>query len=125
LSRRWWENNIRGKPVRRKLQIGGVDEYSTESSAQAAADAIRLTINNHFTRNILNKTTVRTLWEHYSREELSLKELSTQDAYLQYAKNWILPRWGDLLPEEVKTVEVERWLRATEMADGSKRRSNA
>jgi hypothetical protein len=117
---RWWENDIRGKPVRRNLQIGGVDEYSTESSAQAAADAIRLTINNHFTRNILNKTTIRTLWEHYSREELSLKELSTQDAYLQYAKNWILPRWGDLLLEEVKTVEVERWLRAAEMADGSK-----
>ena len=97
-----------------------MDEYSTESSAQAAADAIRLTINNHFTRNLLNKTTVRTLWEHYSREELSLKELSTQDAYLQYAKNWILPRWGDLLLEAVKTVEVERRLRAAEIADGSK-----
>jgi len=74
----------------------------------------------HSTRNILNKTTVRTLWEHYSREELPLKEMSTQDAYLQYVKNWILPRWGDLLLEEVKTVEVERWLRAAEMADGSK-----
>jgi len=117
---RWWEKDIRGKPVRRKLQIGGVREYSTESSAQAAADAIRLNINNHSTRNILNKATVRTLWEHYSREELPLKEMSTQDAYLQYVKNWILPRWGDLLLEEVKTVEVERWLRAAEMADGSK-----
>ena len=112
--------DISGKPVRRKLQIGGVDEYSTESSAQAAADSIRLTINNHSTRRILNKTTVSTLWEHYRREELPLKEMSTQDSYLQYAKNWILPRWGDLLLEEVKTVEVERWLRAAEMADGSK-----
>lgn len=53
-------------------------------------------------------------------EELPLKEMSTQNAYLQYAKNWILPRWGDLLLEEVKTVEVERWLRSAEMADGSK-----
>lgn len=117
---RWWEKDISGKPVRRKLQIGGVDEYATESSAQAAADAIRLTVNNHSLRQILTKTTVSTLWEHYRREELPLKEMSTQDAYMQYAKNWILPRWGTLLLEEVKTVEVERWLRAADMADGSK-----
>ena len=37
-----------------------------------------------------------------------------------YAKNWILPRWGNLLLDEVKTVEVERWLRATDVADGTK-----
>ena len=35
-------------------------------------------------------------------------------------KNWILPRWGIFLLDEVKTVEVERWLRATELADGTK-----
>src|SRR5229473_7363553 len=46
--------------------------------------------------------------------------MSTQDAYTVYAKNWILPRWGNLLLEEVKTVEVERWLRAAGLADGTK-----
>ena len=65
-------------------------------------------------------TTVRTLWEHYCREELPLKEMSTQDAYAQYTKNWILPRWGDVLLEEVRTVEVERWLRASDVTDGTK-----
>jgi integrase len=53
-------------------------------------------------------------------EELNLKEISTQDAYLVYAKNWILPRWGNLPLEEIKTIEVERWLRAAEVADGTK-----
>jgi hypothetical protein len=37
-----------------------------------------------------------------------------------YAKNWIVPRWGKLPLEQVKTVEVERWLRATGVADGTK-----
>ena len=32
--------------------------------------------------------------------------------YIIYAKNWIVPRWGNLPLEQVKTVEVERWLRA-------------
>src|SRR5580658_9216394 len=39
-------------------------------------------------------------WEHYSQEELPLKALSTQDAYIIYAKNWIVPRWGNLPLEQ-------------------------
>lgn len=70
--------------------------------------------------NTLRRTSISTLWEHYSAEELPLKEMSTQDAYIQYMKNWILPRWGNLLLDEVKTVEVERWLRSTDIADGTK-----
>jgi hypothetical protein len=58
--------------------------------------------------DILRRTTINTLWEHYSQEELPLKALSTQDAYIMYAKNWIVPRWGNLPLEPVKTVEVER-----------------
>lgn len=74
------------------------------------------------------KTTVNTLWEHHCREEMSLKEISTQDAYLVYGKNWILRRWGNLLLEDIKTIEVERWLRAAEVAElqtGPKPRSSA
>lgn len=117
---RWWERNINGKPTRRKVQIGSSKQYSTESVAQAAADALRLTVNNPSNRRNLRQTNVNTLWEHYCREELPQKELSTQDAYIVYAKNWILPRWGNVLLEELKTVEVERWLRAARVADGTK-----
>lgn len=117
---RWWEKDINGKPVRRKVQLGNVEEHPTESRAQAAADAQRLTINHQSLRNQLQRTNVHTLWEHYSNEELPLKAISTQDAYGNFVKNWILPRWGKLLLEDVKTVEVERWLRTAEIADGTK-----
>ncbi len=117
---RWWEKDIDGKSVRRKLQIGDTGEYSTESAAQAAADALRLTINNHSQRKSIRRTTVDRLWEHYTAEELPLKEVSTQDVYTIVVKRWILPRWGRFLLEEVKTVEVERWLRATDLANGTR-----
>src|SRR5882724_8990120 len=117
---RWWEKDINGKAVRRKEQLGTLEEYPNESKAQAATDALRLTVNNQSKRRDLRRTSINTLWEHYSTEELPLKELSTQDAYIHYTKNWILPRWGNLLLDEVKTVEVERWLRATDPADGTK-----
>ena len=117
---RWWEKGINGKPVRRKVQLGTLEQYPSESKAQAAADALRLTINHQSKQNDLRNTIVNILWEHYSKEELLLKEISTQDAYGVFAKNWILPRWGNLLLEEVKTVDVERWLRAADLADGTK-----
>jgi integrase len=116
---RWWEQNIHGKIVHRKAQLGDVEQYPTESSAQAAADALRLTINNS-DQVSAHGTTVTILWKHYCREELGRNELSTQDAYLAYAKNWILPKWGDHLLNQVKTVQVERWLLATPLANGTK-----
>ena len=90
---RWREPDINGQRVRRKLQVGTLEEYPNESAAMAAADPLRLTINTQSERNKLQKITLDVLWEHYVREELCLKELSTQDAYTQYAKNWIRPRW--------------------------------
>lgn len=101
---RWWEQDINGKLVHRKTQVGDVKKYPTESAAHSAADALRLTINNRCEHRNLRRTTINTLWEHYSREELPLKALSTQDAYIMYVKNWIVPRWGSLLLAQVKTV---------------------
>jgi integrase len=117
---RWWEEDIKGKLLHRKVQVGDIKKYPTESAAHAAAEALRLTINNGCAHRSLRRTTINTLWEHYSQEELPLKALSTQDAYIIYAKNWVIPRWGNLPLEEVKTVEVERWLRAAEVADGTR-----
>ena len=116
---RWWEEDINGKLLHRKLQIGDVETYPNESAAHAAADALRLTINNGSKHKSLQRTTISVLWEHYSREELPRKALSTQDSYSMYAKNWIVPRWGNMQLDQIKTVEVERWLLATEAADGT------
>jgi integrase len=117
---RWWERDINGKTVHRKVQVGTSERYRSESAAMAAVDALRLTINNHSKRRSLRRTTVNTLWEHYACEELPQKAISTQDIYPIVTKKWILPRWGNMLLEDVKTVEVERWLRATALADGTK-----
>jgi len=117
---RWREQDVNGKLVHRKIQVGDIKKHPTESSVHAVADALRLTINNRCAQRSLQRTTVNTLWEHYSQEELPLKALSTQDAYTVYTNNWIIPRWGDLPLEQVKTVEVERWLRAADVANGTK-----
>jgi len=116
----WWDTDVSGKRVYRKHQIGDLEQYPHQTAAKAAIDALRLTINNQSQRNGAGQMTVQALWDHYSREELPCKDFSTQDAYLSYAKIWILPRWGSVLLQRVKTVEVERWLRDATVSNGTR-----
>jgi len=122
---RWWDTDANGTRLYRKQQVGDLSEYPNESAAQAAVDTLRLTINHQSQRNRVSQMTVQSLWEHYSREELPFKDFSTQDGYSSYAKNWILPRWGHGLLRTIKTVEVERWLRAATGSNGTKAKSSA
>jgi integrase len=117
---RWWDTDANGNRRYRKQQVGDLDAYPNETAAKAAIDALRLTINHQSQRNGSTQMTVRALWDHYCREELPFKDFSTQDGYMSYAKNWILPRWGSVLLHRVKTVEVERWLRQANGANGTK-----
>jgi integrase len=117
---RWWETDACGKRIYRKHQVGDLVQYPSESAARTALDSLRLTINNQSQRNSASRMTVQTLWEHYQHEELPSKDFSTQDAYSQYAKKWILPRWGRLPLKGIKTVDVERWLREATVANGTK-----
>jgi hypothetical protein len=61
---RWWDTGATGKHIYRKYQVGDVIEYPNESSAKAAVDAIRLTINSHSGHNGTSRMTVQSLWEH-------------------------------------------------------------
>lgn len=117
---RWWDTDANGKRVYRKHQVGDLSQYPNETAAKAAIDALRLTINNQSQRNGVSQMTVQALWDHYSREELPFKDFSTQDGYMSYAKNWILPRWGSVLLQKVKTVDVERWLREATVSNGTR-----
>src|SRR5579883_1167415 len=136
---RWWEKDATGKPVRRKAQIGNVDDCPTESQAHAAADALRLTINEKTPRQQLKQITLQTLVQHYREHEIpdvltktrpsietvceheeGRKSYSTQQTYEGYLKKWIVPRWGTYRVGEIKAVQVEQWLKTLSLARGSK-----
>jgi integrase len=68
------------------------------------------------------KMTIRKLWGHFQKEELSrLKDgepeggethrsPTTIECYLDNFRLHIIPRWGDTYVNELKTVAVEKWL---------------
>ena len=136
---RWWEKSTEGKPVRRKAQIGSLEEYPNESRAQAAADAVRLTINEKNPRQQLKEISIATLVQHYREHEMpdvfskkrpsigtvceheeGRKTYSTQESYQGYLKKWIVPRWGSYRLGDVKAVKVEQWLKTVPLARGSR-----
>lgn len=136
---RWWEIDTEGKPIRRKAQLGNLDEYPNESRAQSAADALRLTINEQTPRERLKEITIATLVQHDREHEMpdvfsknrpaigtvceheeGRKSYSTQETYEGYLKKWIGPRWGSYRLADVKAVQVEQWLKTVPLARGSR-----
>jgi integrase len=67
--------------------------------------------------------TVAELVEHYRQRELiqdnTWKSHSTKCGYESYLKNWIAPHWGAYKLHEIKTIEVETWLRGLSLAKSS------
>ena len=135
---RWYEIQPDGSKTYRKAVLGAVEEYKTETEAQTAADALRLTINEQTPRQQLRAITIDTLVQHYRQHEMpdifykgaqipqeiaedeNRKTHSTQDTYEGYLNKWILPRWKSYRLGDVKAVHVEQWLKSLPLAPGSK-----
>ena len=71
-----------------------LEAYPTESVAQAAADALRLTVNNPSNRRNLRQTNVNTLWEHYCAKNCH------ERSYPRKTHTSCMPRTGSSLDGE-------------------------
>jgi integrase len=104
--------------------VGTVEQYSTRSAAQKAAEALRVHVNKETPRSALQPLTCEQLIAHYAGKELADDNYklaySTKAAYKCYLNNWILPRWGSYRVADVKTVAVEEWLGDLSLAAGTK-----
>lgn len=68
--------------------------------------------------------TVREAWGHFQENELRDPDVdrspTTIQNYLDYFKMYIVPQWGEVALDDVKSVAVEKWLRSLVLAPGSK-----
>src|SRR5260370_40080392 len=67
---RWREVQIDGSVCRKNIVVGTLQEFPTESAAQSAVAAIRLTINRQTLQQLLKNVSVETLVKHYQEHEL-------------------------------------------------------
>jgi integrase len=112
---RWRENTAEGR-VNRKKVVGTVNEYRNKKEALKVVECLRSNINSDNPAPL----TINDLTTHYMAKELPEKAFSTSQVYRVYLETWVLPRWGEFRPSDVKAVGVEAWLRSLSLANGGK-----
>jgi integrase len=120
---RWSDKSFSGKRIYRKRVIGTVDEYPDSASARLAVGGLIQKINAANPRVGLCSTSLSQLSDHFERIELAKnntwRSYSTKKCYAVYLKRWIVPRWGRYDLRDIKTIEVESWLRRLPLAKSS------
>jgi integrase len=122
---RWYETGTDGTSKYRKAIVGTVATLANETSALKAAQALRIDANQQAPHAESGPRSVAELIAHYRLKELAgeskgRKAFSTRAAYECYLNRWILPRWGDLKIDQVKSVAVEEWLDSIKRAKGTR-----
>jgi integrase len=120
---RWREVDDDGNRVQRKQIVGNVAQFPTVSAAKREVENLRAKINAVNDRP--GKTTVADAWGHFQLHELGddaqiERSPTTIDRYEQLFKVNILPHWKDVALEDVKAIQVEKWLKSLPYANGTK-----
>lgn len=119
----WSERGPDGKRVYRKRVIGTVEQYPDEGAARGAVAALVSEINSHQPIAAPSPLTVTQLANHFEQRELgsdnTWRSYATKKTYKGHMKRWIVPYWGQRWLSEVRTIEVESWLRRLPLAKGT------
>ena len=117
---RWSDKGPQGQRIYRKRVIGTVDEYEDAEAARRFVKGLFSELTPGELRAKPATMTVTALCKHFQSLELakddSWRSYSTRRNYCFYLNRWIIPRWGKYELGEVKTTEVESWLRSLPLA---------
>src|SRR6266849_5184879 len=120
---RWSEKDLHGARVQRKRVIGTVERYLDEAGARSAIAVLLAEINSDKVRMGSRSITVAQLCDHFEQRELARddtwRSYSTKKTYQAYLTRWVLPHWRHYELAEVRTIQVESWLRRLPLAKSS------
>jgi integrase len=111
----------------RCIVVGTVAATKTRAAALQHIEVLRANVN----REIIEAgsptiTTLKSLIEHYRDREMRMdnhdkKAYSTKNRNESYLRKWIVPRWGEYRPSDIKSVAVEEWLDSLVLDAGKKK----
>ena len=117
---RWWERSPEGNKVYRRRLIGTTDQIPDLEGARKAARLLVPDLNVTKGAPEASSMTVAQLCSHFDQRELCVtntwRSYSTKSIYKVYLKRWVVPKWSDYLLSDVRTIEVESWLRGLPVA---------
>jgi integrase len=120
---RWSEKDLHGARAQRKRVIGSVERYPNEAAARSAITVLLTEINSDKVRMGSRSITVAQLCDHFQQRELARdntwRSYATKKTYQAYLTRWVLPHWRQYELAEVRTIQVESWLRTLPLAKSS------
>ena len=120
---RWADRGPYGKRIYRERVIGTVCQYPDQDSARQSVTVLLREINRHALQRCSLPMTVAEACDHFVQRELTKDNIwrsySTKRAYEAYLTRWMIPHWGGVLLSEVRTTDVESWLRSLPLAKSS------
>ena len=120
---RWSEKTPNGRRVYRKRVIGTVEKYPEAESARNAISGLISEVNwaNQHPQSVA--MTIAQLCSHFEQRELARsntwRSYSTKRGYAVYINRWIVTQWGRYELRNIRTIEVESWLRRLPLAKSS------
>jgi integrase len=120
---RWSEKDLHGARIQRKRVIGTVERYPDGAAARAAMTIVLAELNSGKARISCGSITVAQLCDHFEQRELTRdntwRSYSTKKTYHAYLNRWVLPHWRHYELAEIRTIQVESWLRSLPLAKSS------
>ena len=112
---RWSETRPQGQRIYRKRVVGTVEEYVNSEAVRESVKVLIARPGPAIRQMTPVAMTVGELCQHFQQRELvqddNWRSYSTRRNYYFLLKCWIVPHWGKHELSEVRTIEVESWLR--------------
>jgi integrase len=120
---RWSETRLDGTRLYHKKIIGTVEQYPEEDAARRSVVGLVSELNTDGRSTNSSTMTVAQLCDHFEQRELakenSWRSHATKKIYKAYLTRWIRPHWKKYQLAEVRTIQVESWLRELPLAKSS------
>jgi integrase len=120
---RWSEIDPRGKRLYHKKIVGTTEHYPDEPAVRSAVVGLLSEINADVRPTSARAITIAQLCDHFEQRELSKENTwrshATKKIYKAYLSRWVRPHWHKFELAEVRTIQVESWLRRLPLAKSS------
>src|ERR1700688_4679734 len=120
---RWSQTRVDGKRLYHKKIVGTVEQYPDQDAARRSVVGLVSELNADGGPTNSGVLTVAQLCDHFEQRELSQdntwRSHATKKIYQAYLSRWIRPHWQKYALAEVRTIQVESWLRGLPLAKSS------
>ncbi len=120
---RWSETGHDGMRLHHKKVVGTVEQCPDENAARRSVVGLVSELNTEGRPTNSGVLTVAQLCDHFEQRELAKENAwrshATKKIYKAYLTRWIRPHWQNYELADVRTIQVESWLRGLPLARSS------